>query len=58
MFDSGAEVTVVRASWFQQNFGESFLLDGVLAGEVVFPADGSGSRSSTPTTSPTWPSRP
>ena len=34
-----AEVTIVRASWFAQNFSESFLLDGVLAGEVALPAD-------------------
>ena len=34
---SGAEVTVVRASWFMQNFSESFFRDGVLAGEVAAP---------------------
>ena len=36
---SGAEWTVVRAAWFMQNFSESFFLDGIRAGEVVFPAD-------------------
>ena len=36
--DSGAEWTIVRASWFSQNFSENFLVDGVLAGEVVLPA--------------------
>ena len=36
---SGAEWTVVRAAWFMQNFSESFFLEGVRAGEVVFPAD-------------------
>ncbi len=34
---SGAAVTVVRSSWFSQDFSESFLLDGVLAGEVAAP---------------------
>lgn len=37
---SCADWTIVRASWFMQNFSESFFLDGVLAGEVAFPADG------------------
>lgn len=37
---SDAEWTVVRAAWFMQNFDENFFLDGVRAGEVVFPADG------------------
>lgn len=36
--DSGAEWTVVRAGWFNQNFSEDFLLDLVLAGEIVLPA--------------------
>jgi uncharacterized protein YbjT (DUF2867 family) len=36
--DSGIpEWTVVRASWFMQNFSESYFLDGVLAGEVALP---------------------
>lgn len=35
---SGVEWTIVRASWFNQNFSESYLLDGVLAGEVALPA--------------------
>lgn len=29
--------TIVRASWFNQNFSESFLTDPVLAGEVALP---------------------
>lgn len=29
--------TILRASWFFQNFSESFFLDGVLAGEIVLP---------------------
>jgi uncharacterized protein YbjT (DUF2867 family) len=28
----------VRASWFNQNFSEGYLLDGVLAGEIALPA--------------------
>jgi len=35
---SGAEWTIVRCSWFMQNFSESFFADGVLAGEVALPA--------------------
>lgn len=35
---SGLEWTVVRASWFAQNFSEDYLLDPVRAGEVVLPA--------------------
>lgn len=35
--NSGLETTIVRAAWFNQNFSENFLLDGVLAGEVVLP---------------------
>ena len=36
--DSGAEWTIVRASFFSQNFSEHFLLEPVLSGEVAFPA--------------------
>jgi uncharacterized protein YbjT (DUF2867 family) len=32
--------TIVRASWFAQNFSENFLLDDVLAGTVALPVDG------------------
>ena len=35
--DSGLEYTLVRASWFNQNFSESFLLDPILAGHVALP---------------------
>jgi uncharacterized protein YbjT (DUF2867 family) len=31
--------TIVRSSWFMQNFSESFLLDGVLSGTVALPVD-------------------
>jgi uncharacterized protein YbjT (DUF2867 family) len=36
--ESGAEWTVVRATWFMQNFSEGLLLEGVRSGEFVFPA--------------------
>lgn len=29
--------TIVRASWFNQNFSEGYLVDGVLAGEIALP---------------------
>jgi uncharacterized protein YbjT (DUF2867 family) len=38
--EAGGGWTVVRCSWFSQNFSESFLLEPVLAGEVVLPVDG------------------
>jgi uncharacterized protein YbjT (DUF2867 family) len=36
--ESGADWTLIRASWFNQNFSESYLLEPVLSGEVAFPA--------------------
>ena len=35
---SGLARNIVRASWFCQNFSESFMLEGILAGELVLPA--------------------
>jgi uncharacterized protein YbjT (DUF2867 family) len=35
---SGADLTVLRASWFAQNFSEDFLLEPVLRGEIALPA--------------------
>jgi uncharacterized protein YbjT (DUF2867 family) len=35
---SGLEWTLVRASWFSQNFSEGYLLDSIRAGEVALPA--------------------
>lgn len=35
---SGLSWNIVRASWFAQNFSESFMLEGILAGELVLPA--------------------
>ena len=37
VISSGLEWNIVRASWFMQNFSESFMLDGVLAREMVLP---------------------
>lgn len=34
---SGIDYTIVRASWFNQNFNENFLLDPVLDGVVALP---------------------
>jgi uncharacterized protein YbjT (DUF2867 family) len=34
---SRADWTIVRASWFNQNFSENYLLDAVLSGDVVLP---------------------
>ncbi|QNP69481.1 NmrA family transcriptional regulator [Streptomyces roseirectus] len=37
---SGAEWTIVRASWFTQNFSEGPMADGLrFTGDLVFPAD-------------------
>jgi len=36
--ETGADWTILRCSWFSQNFSESFLLEPVLAGEVALPA--------------------
>jgi len=35
---SGISWNIVRASWFFQNFSESFMLEGIVAGELVLPA--------------------
>lgn len=34
---SGLDYTIVRASWFMQNFSESFFLDPILEGHVALP---------------------
>jgi uncharacterized protein YbjT (DUF2867 family) len=36
--DSGAELTILRSTWFAQNFSEGAFLDFVLAGKVTLPA--------------------
>jgi uncharacterized protein YbjT (DUF2867 family) len=35
---SGADWTILRASWFNQNFSEAFLADAVRSGDVALPA--------------------
>ncbi len=35
--NSGMDYTLVRASWFNQNFSESFFLDPILAGHIALP---------------------
>jgi uncharacterized protein YbjT (DUF2867 family) len=35
--NSGIDYTLVRASWFNQNFSESFFLDPILSGDVALP---------------------
>lgn len=37
VINSGIDYTIVRASWFNQNFSESFFLDPILAGHVALP---------------------
>jgi len=36
--ESGVPWTIVRASWFNQNFSEGYMVDGLLAGELALPA--------------------
>ena len=36
--DSGAELTVLRSTWFAQNFSEDYWLEQVQSGEVALPA--------------------
>ena len=38
--EAGVEWTILRSSWFDQNFSEGFLLESVLAGAVALPVDG------------------
>jgi uncharacterized protein YbjT (DUF2867 family) len=35
---SGMPWTIARSSWFDQNFSEGYLIDGVMAGEIALPA--------------------
>src|SRR5262245_58944041 len=34
---SGADLTILRSTWFSQNFSESYWLDDVVSGEVALP---------------------
>ena len=36
--DSGSDWTILRSTWFSQNFSEGFFLEQVLSGEVALPA--------------------
>ena len=36
--DSGADWTVLRCSWFDQNFSEGYMLEPVVSGHVILPA--------------------
>ncbi|MCU7919899.1 MAG: NmrA family NAD(P)-binding protein [Candidatus Thiodiazotropha sp. (ex Epidulcina cf. delphinae)] len=38
LISSGIPWNIVRCSWFNQNFSENFMLEGILAGELVLPA--------------------
>ena len=35
---TGAELTILRSTWFMQNFSEDYMLEHVLAGEIRLPA--------------------
>lgn len=39
VMNAGADWTIVRASWFNQNFSEGFFLDSILAGHVALPRE-------------------
>ena len=39
---AGVQWTVLRCSWFNQNFSENYLLEPILAGEVALPAPNVG----------------
>lgn len=36
--DSGADLSILRSTWFMQNFSEDYMLEHVLAGEIALPA--------------------
>jgi uncharacterized protein YbjT (DUF2867 family) len=36
---SGADWTIIRCSWFMQNFSEGFFLDAILSGVIALPVD-------------------
>ena len=36
--DSGADLTILRSTWFMQNFSEDYMLEHVRAGEIALPA--------------------
>ena len=36
--DTGADLTILRSTWFMQNLSEDYMLDHVLSGEIRLPA--------------------
>ena len=38
MRDTGADVTILRSTWFMQNFSEDYMVEHVLSGEIRLPA--------------------
>jgi uncharacterized protein YbjT (DUF2867 family) len=36
--DTGAELTILRSTWFMQNFSEDYMLEHVVSGEIRLPA--------------------
>lgn len=42
VMNSGLEWTIIRASWFSQNFSEGAFLESILAGHVALPAGDTG----------------
>ena len=36
--ESGAELTILRSTWFMQNFSEDYMLEHVLSSEIRLPA--------------------
>ncbi len=36
--ESGADLTILRCTWFMQNFSEDYMLEHVLSGEIRLPA--------------------
>jgi uncharacterized protein YbjT (DUF2867 family) len=36
--ESGADLTIVRSTWFAQNFSEDYWVDGIRGGELALPA--------------------
>lgn len=38
VLDTGADLTIVRSTWFMQNFSEDYMVDGVVGGEIALPA--------------------
>lgn len=39
VMNSGVDWTIVRASWFNQNFSENFFLDSILTGHLALPKE-------------------